>query len=608
MQVYLTNRASFKLPFPATLFLLIITSVTSAALLSLLLITLNRHIYRRAVVLLFMISVLMWIEGNIIVWQYGVLDGTGIEWNKYWARGIADGIMWFSFLIMAFKRSRAIYKSFGKVCRIILCIQFIMLSIAITKTADTPQSLKYKFGTEDICQFSSSKNVIILTLDSFQSDVFQEIIDEKSSYKGNFRGFTYFRNAVSGFGRTKFSLPVILTGSYYDSSVPIKEFSKKALESSSSLPKILKENGFRVELYPVYCPDSLDLDEEIAHNIRKFDKKSFIPDKGTMALLYDLALFRQSPHFFKKYIYNDQKWFLREKINKITFNKKSRKKTPKRSSHYLKNLSFDLPKTKDTKLVPLRQKPKKEGSRERPGKKPDPGIKFFELMGNDARVSCDYAVFKYIHLEGMHPPLRYAENLEYKILSFNRRNYKRQAKALLSIVNSFLNKLKEIGAYDNSLIIIIGDHGSDNLGVKIPQGMDRHGIAGSLGGSVTFSAPLILVKPFGAKGRFKVSDAPVCLSDIPKTVITQAGLKTGHPGLSMFAIKASKRRERRYLSIIGEKSNDDDYMPGTEEFVITGFSWFRESWRNTGRKFKPPKAKAYNPLLTLNKIKHLLAE
>ena len=81
---------------------------------------------------------------------------------------------------------------------------------------------------ETMFEFSKEQNVIILVLDAFRSDIFQEIIDEDDEYREMFDGFTYYRNAAGGYPHTDASIPLILTGEYYDNSIPRSEFVRTA--------------------------------------------------------------------------------------------------------------------------------------------------------------------------------------------------------------------------------------------------------------------------------------------------------------------------------------------------------------------------------------------
>ena len=63
---------------------------------------------------------------------------------------------------------------------------------------------KYQDSSEypkELYQFSSDTNTIIIILDSYQSDIFQEIINEDEKYRDMFDGFTYYRNRSVDFPR-----------------------------------------------------------------------------------------------------------------------------------------------------------------------------------------------------------------------------------------------------------------------------------------------------------------------------------------------------------------------------------------------------------------------
>src|SRR6185436_19727519 len=74
----------------------------------------------------------------------------------------------------------------------------------------------YSFDDSARFAFSPTRNVVILVLDTFQTDLFQELLDDDAGLAAKFEGFTYFRNAVGGFPSTAASVPLILTGQYYE--------------------------------------------------------------------------------------------------------------------------------------------------------------------------------------------------------------------------------------------------------------------------------------------------------------------------------------------------------------------------------------------------------
>jgi len=438
-------------------------------------------------------------------------------------------------------------------------IQIISTVFIAVQAPEEPSFKKYFIDdSPNKFIFSSQKNVIMLILDQFQTDVFQEIIDEDSYYKDIFTGFTYFRNALAGFVHTYLSVPSILTGQYYDNSIPVQEFIKKEY-TLNSIPKILKENGFQVNLYPYYKA-SIYFSEEIASNIKKRQVQSislryFRNYRKEIMGIYHVTLFRYLPHPFKKYVYNNQLRFLKQILSHRRVDKHSLESYP---------IHCD--------------------------------IRFMNKMEDFSTIGTDKYVFDFFHLRGMHPPLGCNERLEYENLPSNRQGYKKQAKAVLELTKIFLNTLDKIGIYDNSLIFVMADHGDGTFGIKIPEeGFIKNKIEYPIVAShVPRALPVILVKPFNSKKEMSISDAPVCLSDTPKTVFSELGLKGDFPGISMFEVKESDVRERRFIAFYSNSIyRKIDYFPLGKEYVIMGFSWFDESWRLTGRQFIPAMTKNY---------------
>jgi hypothetical protein len=104
--------------------------------------------------------------------------------------------------------------------------------------------------------------------------------------------------------------------------------------------------------------------------------------------------------------------------------------------------------------------------------------------------------------------------------------------------------------------------------------------------SNSFGLPLVLVKPIAATGAMKVSDAPVSLGDIPRTITSALGMKTAFPGESMLDPRLPPSRLRRVLKYNPDRLRlTNRYFPPLTEYVVSGFSWFDESWRPTGRVF-----------------------
>ncbi len=528
LQLYYTNVLNFPYFFADTWYFFVILTSICILVLSSGALLLKEAVHKKVISLIFVLAFLFWLQGNVILVNYGLLDGKEINWGDYKLYGILNTLIWLSLLVIGYIKSEMIYKLISKGSVALIIVQTISILITGYQAPEQPEWKRYTVEEEDKYTFSKKKNVIILVLDTFQTDIFQELINDNKKYSDQFKDFTYFRNSLGGFPSTFLSIPLILTGRYYDNSVPISQYQKEAF-LSSSIPYILKKNGYQTELYVdrrlFYC------DQYVASNIKK--SKDLNEVGNDLMYTYRVTLFRYMPHYLKKY-FND------------VFTEAS-----------------------------------------------NGDLRFADKVVSEINADSDKYVFKFFHLWAIHPPFHLNEQLELEEQEFSREGYKEQAKATLEITDRFLTGLKKIGAYDNSLIFIVGDHGASasgffGLNVKASEHSEYSKSVNRVKTKRTVASglPLILIKPFGSNRNMEISDAPVSLSDIPKTAISELGLTANLPGENMFKVKQSEFRERRFLEYIWKNEYvNDQYMSDMDEYVVSGFSWLKQSWRPTYKKY-----------------------
>jgi len=177
--------------------------------------------------------------------------------------------------------------------------------------------------------------------------------------------------------------------------------------------------------------------------------------------------------------------------------------------------------------------------------------------------------------------------MEYTLLEPTRENYIKQGKGTLELVNRFLEKLREMGIYQDTMVFVLSDHG---FGIEIEEEVYGENVGSKpiVADAVKGRAlSLFLVKPFMSTGKLRISDAPVSLSDVAKTIVSELGLEGDIPGTSIFDIEPSEVRERRYLFHIWESGGWSwVYLPPMREYVVKGPSWRDESWHLTNRLFE----------------------
>lgn len=570
-RIYIGNFMEFSSAFHESMLFFLIVSLVLIVVLFSALLALSRHqkTCRIIVSILAVSALLMWVQGNIILWKYGVLDGKDIDWNAVIPYGIIDSMLWAALLAFSIIKADFIFR-YSRFMGLVLII--VQLLSASWSWISMPKDQAFKGQESDantLFLFSEHINVIVLVLDTFQSDIFQDIILEDADLKASFGGFTYFRNSLAGSDGTSVSIPHMLTANNYDNSLPYLDFVKRSF-LDNSLPKTLKEYGFNIDMYPIL---KYSVYNDFS-GVESSGKKLMVSGDliREQAFLADLALFRSSPHFIKKAIYNRQRWFLSGFVEKY----RAAGHTP------------DMAISGDQASYNLKYAREFENTKQLINKNWDAAFinRMVPLSGTVKKKDA----FKFYHLNGIHPALIMNEKLEYEVMNPTRAGMKRQGIGILKIAAIFIERLKQMKVYDNSLIFIVGDHGSGLSDASInvsPYGANLNRTGPYKGFFMNFKTagiPLILVKRLNAKGELRMSEAPVSLGDIPQTAAEELGLDAGFPGKSMFRVNENERRERIYRAFIGSQE-DIEYLPPLHEYCVDGFSWDDTSWRETGNVY-----------------------
>ena len=537
-QIYFGNIEELPLQYDELFASLFVRFCPSLVVVIICLVVIPRQARRKTCAMLLALALLLWLQGNVLVWDYGALNGEQIAWDKYLLNGLAEAAIWIICSVFAWIYSENLFAISLKLGLMFIITELLSLgAMAVHNPAEHVRTYTIDENRKFVF---SQRNVIILVLDAFQSDLFQELNDEATEYSASFAGFTYYRNALSGFPCTDPSVAMILTGQQYDNSVPILKFLRHAFSSGLSLPRVLAENAFRVELYPhnalaVYGTQSL------AENV--VDKR--LPAEKQQNLVRNLhyvAIFRYSPHFVKQMMHEGL--WLERLLSSIGGAKKN---------------IFDLHRL-------------------------DRQLEFVEQMERAAMIGEDRPTFKYYHVDGLHRPFRLNRHLQHLRLPDNRAGAKEEARAVLALTQRFLLVLKKLGVFNQSMVLIIGDHG---LGLPVRTPADLAELATPSKGQVSsrirgLGLPLILIKPFDSSEGLRISDDPISLGDLPKIVAD--ALLLGKTAAAQAEHKDGPvYKTRRFLFYKWRPGLLlKGFNPPMREYEVTGHSWLTNSWRAKG--------------------------
>jgi hypothetical protein len=219
-------------------------------------------------------------------------------------------------------------------------------------------------------------------------------------------------------------------------------------------------------------------------------------------------------------------------------------------------------------------------------------------LTRSARAEDVRPTFKFLHFFGAHIPNSMTRKCEWNGLAnpryaeryraaFRQRRYVVDAAAcVLMRLFALLARLDQIGVYDNSLIFIVSDHGSPNQPIDpesarppIPDalrppppepGLVRHRAPNK-------GVPLFLVKRAGERHRLRISDAPVALCDVPKSIFRELDLAANYACDSIFD-ESGIRQSRRLHHVEDETVKTRKGRFVFDRYVVEHHSWFRDSW------------------------------
>lgn len=410
--------------------------------------------------IIFALSVLIWIQGYLLNWNYGIEDGRITEISKLTKNITFDTSVWIIFIAAFYILRKKISKKLAVNYSIFMILIQLFSVIYMFYSYETRFSFKeYIVDNQKTFTFSKQENVILIMLDSFQSDIFKEIISEDKTYGELFGDFTYYPDTTGGYPYTESNVSLMMTGAYYKNNEAFENYKEKTF-LNDSVPANLKKKGWNVFIYPL-MGKSLYFDSNIIDNMLR---KKYSIEVQSKFPIWNNSLVRCLPSYcaiqLKNYL--PSSLFRNDTIN----------------------WGFNLRKNieKNIKII----------------------------QSN---------VFSFYHIPIPHWPLRINENLEYEPMEITRKNYKRQAKASLKYVAIMLDALKKKNIYDNAVIIIVGDHGALAQNQKFIT-MSSTGGTIELPWPAGQGIPLFLMKKINAKhNNIQISSDRMSLQYIKNIIL-----------------------------------------------------------------------------------------
>lgn len=444
---------------------------------------------------IFVVSFLAYIQNLFFNKFIFINDGSNIDWNRISSYSKIIDLMW----ILVITLSIVIYVYFFKkkklvnlfsvskyVSLFILIIQFVsiilMIFTGITKHKEVCHRI---LSGQEQYVYGNQNNIIVIVLDKFTNEEFDELLLSHPELTENLSDFTYYNNADSTYAYTFPSLAHILTGQDPDITMSRAEWFDMVWNSDRCVDfyKSLHNEGYKCRLYSseeaYIVLGNLDNLTDKYDNI--VNSKPRIDYKMLVGLYTKMSIYKYSPYCIKPYF-------------EIS------------SSDAFKDIVvYD---NQDGSVDYYNYEVKKS------------------LDENGISVSeSDNKMFTFMHISGLHERNNdtngnYVE--EYSV------SLEETKIGLAKIVNQYLDEIKEAGLYDNSTIIIMADHGKNPTAGIDPQ-------------------PIFLIKRQNEKHtNMIINKSPISYDDFQATILNCADIEydKNEYGTSIFDWKETDSRER----------------------------------------------------------------
>lgn len=386
---------------------------------------------------------------------------------------------------------------------LIFVMQFVGVGTSILRADFKKYNRSYTryLSYEPSMSLSKEDNVIVFLTDRLDSLWMDEVIDRYPDVKDNFDGFTFYQNNISHNTNTFPAVPQMLTNYRYKGT-EWADYTSKAWEGET-VPKVLTENGYNVNLLidSLTTYSTVNQLEGQCYNIKDCDpddiKFNYFGNGGIIPTMTQISLSRLSPYALKSY---------------FTLGLGS-------------NLSSKFIEYKNDypDIMPMAI-----------GVSSD--IDYYNyLRRTKLNADSDTKTFTFVHLNCSHGSSPETVNLYDKhekvdIYSTTRGGFQ--------ILFEYFNQMKKLGVYDNSTIIVLGDHGRAPAEIEID---DEPGLTSAI-------TTALLVKPAGERGELKLDRYSELSNDFfPASVLEYAGIDHSAFGLSYKDVIDGDLHPDRYM-------------------------------------------------------------
>lgn len=440
----------------------------------------SARIYAAYLAVFAVVFIALVVQGVFLTKNLPLLDGADIDWADYSKLKLSSAVVWglsfvsalLIFLFWKKLRGSTLVSYIGGFGLLFLIVSLVTGCLSNTAVLTDKNDV---FMTADgMMDASTNENFYILLLDSIDEKAFEDYLRHNPATEENLSDFTLFSNTLASYPYTTRAVPYILFGNVYDNSLYYPYWIEESVEHSEFM-RALEEKGYNKNVFFEYIQRA-DIPEGMFGNFRSLDK--FTDPVKFCKMIVKLTGLKYAPFSLKKYCVL----------------------TPD-------DIYFDTLKTSSDKSVDYYSFDNRD---------------FYQRITTEDLTVSGKNQFSFLYVNGAHYPYLYDGTLN----PIENGTYDDALRSSVEIINVFLKKLKDAGVYDNSVVVILADHG---ICLEEPTSSEKK------------QNPMLMIKGRGEAHEFRKNDAPVSHADLQQAFVS---LCSGSSSGECFIWHEGDQRER----------------------------------------------------------------
>ena len=509
LEIYFGNIKEFSFSVPDFIWYMIGISIFVLVIVSAIVSLLPEKVFQISNALLLGIGVSSYVQSMFMNIKLSEENGAPMQWSTLGNFPIINLLIWLFIIggviaICVFMKKRWKKVSLG-IAAFLSAIQLVAVGSLLLSPHDlgAVESELRLSGNEQYC-VANEDNIIVFVLDTFGNTQLENTLKEFPDALDSFNDFTFYNNADCHYYCTFPSMTHTLTGMEFDFEAKSQDWMEQAWSSerTEKFYNNLKKKGYICNLFSNdigYVYGDIENLNGKFDNVHSIDQR--VDNVELVKLLGKVSIYRNVPYVIKPYFE-----VLTQEFRKVVSYVDAEEPIDDNAEFYRRLMEKGVSTEKDVEKALIIQ-----------------------------------------HLFGTHQPYTLDQNAN----EVEEATQVQTAAGLLRIVTEYLAQLKELGVYDDAVIIITADHGAWYAGD---------------------TQPIFFIKQKGEKHKqLEENSSPISLDDFQATIMELIGEDCDEFGTSIFDWNEEDER----LRTVYMRMNDDNYptVQGSAFNVYYGYSY-----------------------------------